>query len=98
MTVTAYIPAEIASVSRVRMTFQACGRKLVVEASVAAPPRRGVASSATGMGMPQQPLAAAAVPRRIRGGLTAGAAIPEVGRRIRGRKPKMLHRRQTLGL
>ena len=37
-TVTAYIRAEMPSVSRVRMIFQACGVKLVMEQSAASEP------------------------------------------------------------
>src|SRR4051812_2777236 len=39
-----YIRREMAEVSRVRITFQACGTKLVVEQRVASPPTRVAAS------------------------------------------------------
>ena len=43
---SAYMPAERAPVSRVRMTFQACGTKLVAVARAANEPTRVVASKA----------------------------------------------------
>src|SRR5919202_1669308 len=43
---SAYMPAERAAVSRVRMTFEACGTKLVVVARAASEPTRAVASKA----------------------------------------------------
>src|SRR3712207_6004633 len=68
MTVITYIRLEIALVSRVRITFQACGTKLEVEARVASPPTMAVASILS----PAPPRA----PERPRAARPAGCPVP----------------------